>query len=376
MINRANSFKEFYFKGVSSKNWKDYRWHLQNLIRDLDEVSSYLKIDPDDYSKLVKNKNKLNISITPHFLSLIDPGNMEDPLRKQCVPSPLEFSLKNGSRDPLGEKSKMPVKGVIHKYPDRALFLVTNFCPLYCRHCFRRDNWYKKEVRTQQELQAMVDYVKKDPAIKEVIISGGDPLFLEDEFIDNLLGELRKIPTIEIIRIASRVLSVLPQRITKKLVSILKKYSPIWFVTHFNHPDEISRETILATEKLLSSKVIMVNQTVLLKGINDENWIIEKLFRELLKIGIKPYYLFQCDPAKGTGHFRTPLSKGLKIMEYLHGRVTGLAQPIFAVDTEGGGKIPISPNYIISQKKDSFLLRNFEGKTFEYECEPSEKKKD
>lgn len=375
MTYRANSFKEFYFKGVSSSQWSDYRWHLQNLIRNINKVSSFLKIDPEEYTKLLKNEKKLNISITPHFLSLINPEDMEDPLRKQCVPSSLEFSSEEGSQDPLGEKLKTPVKGVIHKYPDRVLFLVTNKCPLYCRHCFRRSYWNNRETKTKFRFKEMVDYVKKNTSVKEVIISGGDPLLLEDNFLDSLLKELRKIHTVEIIRIASRVLSVLPQRITKDFVSILKKYSPLWFISHFNHPNEISNETISAVEKLLSSKVILLNQTVLLKGVNDESLIVETLFRKLLKIGIKPYYLFQCDPAKGISHFRTPLSKGLEIMQHLNGRVSGLAQPIFAIDTYGGGKIPLSVNYIVSVRKNLFFVKNFEGKVLKYKCESGNVKK-
>lgn len=368
MFAQKKSFKDFYYPTVSKKDWKDYNWQLNNRIRNLEKLSSYIKIDKGALSKLGKFEKNLNFSITPYYLSLINPENEEDPIRKQCVPTLEEFETLEGESDPLGEKENMPVSGLIHKYPDRALILATNICPVYCRHCFRRGEWDKGEnVASLQNLQLMFEYIKSKTSIKEVIISGGDPLFLSDFLLDFILRELRKIGNVEVIRIASRVPVVLPQRITKELSSILKKYSPIWFVTHFNHFNEITDESSKCVENLLLSKAIVLNQTVLLKGINDNSETIEKLFRALLKIGVKPYYLFECDPAKGVTHFRTSLFKGLEIMESLRGRVSGLAQPTFALDTQGGGKVPLLPNYVLSYKENSVLVRNYEGKIFEYQ---------
>jgi len=374
MLSEKKTFRDFYFPKVSEKEWKDYRWHYKNSIKDLDTLNTFLKIEPQTFFKLKKNENSLRLSITPYYLSLINPKNDEDPVRKQCVPSPLEFEDGDGSCDPLGEKENMPIPGVIHKYPDRVLFLVTNSCPVYCRHCFRRGEWEKKdEVITPFKLKTMIDYVKAKHSVREVIISGGDPLFLSDFLLEFILKELRKISHLDLIRIASRVPVVLPQRITKNAASIFKKYSTLWFATHFNHPKEITEESQKCVETLLESKVSVLNQTVLLKGVNDDPKTIEELFRKLLKIGVKPYYLFQCDPAKGVSHFRTSVFKGIEIMEYLRGRVSGIAQPTFALDTEGGGKVPLLPNYVLSYTENSIIVRNYEGKVFEYK-NPSQEK--
>ncbi|HQO21407.1 MAG TPA: KamA family radical SAM protein, partial [Acidobacteriota bacterium] len=235
-------------------------------------------------------------------------------------------------------------------------------------HCMRRREWAKDETpRTPSQLSAMVEYVKRTPAIKEVMISGGDPLSLPLELLDHLLKELRAVPHLEIIRLASRYPVVLPQRITAEVAETLKRYFPVWFVTHFNHPNEITEESAGACRRLLDAGIPVLNQAVLLRGVNDEPKVIEELMRGLLKIGVKPYYLFQCDPVRGVSHFRTSVFKGIEIMEHLRGRVSGLAQPTFALDTEGGGKIPLLPNYVTSYTENSLIVRNYEGKTFEYE---------
>lgn len=374
MLSNKKHFRDFYFPEVSEKEWNDFRWQSQNSIKTLDKLASFVEIEPHTFLKLKKYEGQLHFSVTPYYLSLINPKNNEDPIRKQCIPSPLEFENDEGSIDPLGEKEKMPVPGVIHKYPDRVLFLVTNICPVYCRHCFRRGDWERgKEFSHPAKIKVMVDYVKSKSSIREVIISGGDPLFLSDILIEFILKELRQINHLDVIRIASRVPVVLPQRITDNVGSILKKYSPLWFVTQFNHLNEITEESRCAVEKLLHSKVSVLNQTVLLKGVNDNEKIIEELFIKLLKIGVKPYYLFQCDPVKGVSHFRTSVFKGIEILEYLRGRVSGLAQPTFALDTEGGGKVPLLPNYVLSYKENSIIVRNYEGKIFEYQNPPQDK---
>ncbi|MCX7829643.1 MAG: KamA family radical SAM protein [Acidobacteria bacterium] len=375
MYLKETTYKEFYYPNVSGIEWNDYRWQLKNRISDLSTLDHFLKIKKETFNKLKKYETKLNISITPYYLSLINPKDKNDPVKKQCVPLPEEFECGEGLIDPLAEKANMPLEDVIHKYPDRALLVLSNVCPVYCRHCFRRGEWGKnKNINLKERIQKAVEYFKKNKSIKEAIISGGEPLLFSDSLIEFLLKELRKISNVEIIRIASRIPVVLPQRITQNLCSILKKYSPIWLVTHFNHFQEITEEAEESIEKLVSSKAIVLNQTVLLRGINDNADTLEKLFRNLIKIGVKPYYLFQCDPAKGVSHFRTSVFEGLEIMENLAGKITGLAQPTFALDTEGGGKVPLLPNYILSCKEGLIEVKNYQGKRFCYKNSTQKKR--
>jgi lysine 2,3-aminomutase len=371
------SYRRSLFPSVEDRDWDDWKWQFRNRITTLGGLKRFISIELNEFSRLDNYEDNLHIGVTPYYLSLVNPDDENDPVRKQVVPSSFEFHDDRCSADPLKEKATMPVPGVVHRYPDRALFLTTNICPVYCRHCMRKREWAKDETpKTPSQLSAMVDYVRGNSSIREVMISGGDPLSLPLELLEHLLKELRQIPHLEIIRLASRYPVVLPQRITKEVAELLKRYFPVWFVTHFNHANEITEESAKACRTLLDEGIPVLNQSVLLKGVNDEPLIIEALMRGLLKIGVKPYYLFQCDPVKGVSHFRTSVFRGIEIMEHLRGRVSGLAQPTFALDTEGGGKIPLLPNYVMSYTENSLIVRNYEGKMFEYENPVSKEQPD
>jgi len=330
----------------------------------------------DELEGIKRCLNTLRMAITPYFATLIDPRNHECPIRKQAIPVALEMEeAKCDMEDPLQEESDSPVKGLTHRYPDRVLLLITDQCSMYCRHCTRRrmagstDN-----AMPRKELQKAIDYIKNTPKIRDVLISGGDSLLVSDETIDFILASLRAIDHVEIIRFGSRTPVVLPQRITDDLCDILRKYHPIWLNTHFNHPHEITPEAVEACRKLADSGVPLGNQTVLLKGINDCPYIIKKLVHELVKMRVRPYYLYQCDLSSGIEHFRTSVSKGIEIIELLRGHTSGFAVPTYVVDAPGGGgKIPLSPQYLISQSEDKVILRNYEGVICAY-TEPDDKK--
>jgi lysine 2,3-aminomutase len=261
----------------------------------------------------------------------------------------------------------MPVDGIVHKYPDRVLFLATNMCPVYCRHCTRRREWQGGEApRSRHQLEAMIAYIARTPSVRDVIISGGDPLSLPIATLEFCLSEIGKIEHVEIIRIHTRYPVVLPQRIDDDLASLLSRYAPIWMNTHFNHPREITREAAAACRRILRAGVPLNNQTVLMRGVNDDARTITALCHGLLKIGVRPYYLFHCDPVNGAEHLRTSVWKGVEIIEKMRGHTSGLAIPTYAVDTEGGGKVPINPDYILSATEDTLVLRNFEGVVFNY----------
>lgn len=360
-----SSFKEYYFPHIGESEWNNYFWQLKNCVKTLKKLRDYSLIDEDELYKL--KGLRLKFSITPYFLSLIDPKDKSNPIKKQCIPSIEEVFDEDGEVDPLNDLNNMVLPNVIKKYPDRVLILVTNICPLYCRYCFRRNILGKKKfIITPSQIDSIFYYLKKERKVKEVIISGGEPLILSNDLIEYILRGLRKIENIEVIRIGTRVPVVLPQRIEKDFLKIIRKYSPIWFVTHFNHPFEVTEDSKKAVSAILSTGSPVLNQTVLLKNVNDDEKVIEELFRKLIKIGIKPYYLFGCDPVRGASHFRTSLKKGMKILEHLNGRLSGIGQPIFAIDTKGGGKIPIQPNYIVSIDGERILVKNYENRIYEY----------
>jgi lysine 2,3-aminomutase len=310
------------------------------------------------------------LGITPYYLSLIRFDDPDDPIARQSIPSAEEyFGAEDGEDDPLEEEKDMPVPGLTHRYPDRCLMVVTNFCSMYCRHCTRKRIWTLGEAaKTEFELGKMFAYIRRHEEIRDVIVSGGDPLTLPTDRIEYILKNLRKIPHVEIIRIGTRVPVVLPMRIDDALCGVLEKYGPIWLNTQFNHPREITAEARQACDRLLRAGVPVNNQTVLLKGVNDHAEIIRKLNTDLLKAKVRPYYLFQCDMVRGLDHFRTRLSKGIQIMEALRGLTSGLAIPSYVVDVPGGGgKIPLMPNYILSMGEDRTILRNYEGIIVSYE---------
>ncbi len=354
---------------MSSKlsNWKDWRWQLKHSIRSLDkfEFLTGIKFDDAEREDLEKTFEKFPLSITPYYLSLIDKENFRhDPVFKQAFGSVDELTtLKSELEDPLSEDKDSPVRGITHRYPDRVLFHVSNICSMYCRHCTRKRKVGDVDfVPSYDELKEGIEYIKRTPQVRDVLLSGGDPFMLPDDKIDWLLSEITKIPHVELVRIGTRMPVVLPYRITDDLISILKKYQPVWINTHFNHPNEITASAKEAIRKLADGGFPLGNQSVLLADVNDCPRIMKTLLHKLVKNRVRPYYLYQCDLSEGLSHFRTPIGKGIEIMESLIGHTSGFARPTYVIDAPGGGgKIPVMPNYIISWSTNKVVLRNYEG---------------
>jgi len=360
----------FLWSQVTREQWNNYHWQLSNRITSVEDLSRLRGLSAEETLLLSHVSDIYRMGITPYYLSLMQLEDKDDPIARQAIPSIEEcFGIRNGEDDPLEEEKDMPVPGLTHRYPDRCLMVVTNFCSMYCRHCTRKRIWALGEAaKTEFELSKMFSYVKRHEEIRDVIISGGDPLTLPTDRLEFILKNLRKIPHVEIIRIGTRVPVVLPMRIDDKLCSVLEKYGPIWLNTQFNHPREVTSEAKAACNQLLRAGVPVNNQTVLLKGINDHPEIIRKLNIELLRAKVRPYYLFQCDMVRGLEHFRTRLAKGIEIMEALRGHTSGLAIPSYVVDVPGGGgKIPLMPAYILAMGEERTVLRNYEGIIVSYE---------
>jgi lysine 2,3-aminomutase len=358
-----------YFGHVPDSSWNDWKWQFRNRITSVERLGQLIPLSSGEAAQIKLVAWRYPLSITPHYLSLIDPDDPDDPIRKQAVPSILEIAMGGlGFEDPLAEKEDSVVPGLVHRYPDRALMVLTDICPMLCRHCTRKREWgHGSWVRTGAEIDAMVDYLRRNSAIRDVIISGGDPLTLSTAHLESIITRVRAIKHVEIIRIGSRFPVVLPQRIDAGLCNMLSKYGPIWLNTHFNHPREITPEATAACERLLRAGVPVNNQTVLLRGINDSVETITALCRGLLKARVRPYYLFQCDEVQGTEHLRTPVETGIKIIEGMRGFISGLAIPTFVVDlVEGGGKVPLQPNYVLSMSDDELMLKNYEGQVYRY----------
>ncbi|WP_099190739.1 lysine 2,3-aminomutase [Tepidibacter mesophilus] len=352
------------FKNVTDKEWNDWKWQVQNRIENVDELKKYINLTLEEENGARQCLKSLRMAITPYYLSQINPDDKNDPIRKQAIPTSLEIQKsKSDLLDPLHEDEDSPIPGLTHRYPDRALLLLTDQCSMYCRHCTRRRFAGQKDTSLPMiQIDNAIDYIKKTPQIRDVLLSGGDPLLLSDEKLEYIIKRLREIPHVQIIRIGSRVPVVMPQRITKDFVDMLKKYHPIWLNTHFNHPNEITKESKQACEMLADSGIPVGNQSVLLKGINDCTHIMKKLVNDLVNIRVRPYYIYQCDLSIGLEHFRTTVSKGIEIMEGLRGHTSGFCVPTFVVDAPGGGgKIPVMPNYVVSQSHNKVILRNFEG---------------
>lgn len=351
------------------RNWGDWRWQMRNRIR---SVSALLERFPSlrtQEAGLREAEAKFPIAITPYYASLIKGTTRRDPVFQMCVPQVQELYDPPFLRDdPLEENEDMPVPGLIHRYPDRALLIATTLCSTYCRHCTRkRAAGSCESVTTAGQIEQAVAYLNAHPEIMDVVVSGGDPLTLPTPAVEQILRAIRSVPSVQIIRIGTRTPVVLPQRITAELTRMLRRYHPIWINTHFNHPNELTPEATAACEHLVDAGIPVGNQSVLLRGINDNPKVIERLCRGLVKCRVRPYYLFQCDLVRGVEHFRTPLSRGIEIMEYLRGRVSGLAIPTFVVDApHGGGKIPILPQYVVSTSPTHTVLRNFEGMLVTY----------
>lgn len=342
---------------------------MRRAVTSLEAVMTYGGFPESERAALANVIEKYPVIISPYYLCLIDFNDPQDPIRIQSFPVREEIEMKDiGEPDPLEEEEDMPVPGLVHRYPDRVLMQVTNLCPMNCRHCTRKREWEEGVWhRTDEEIDRMVEYLVRTPEVRDVLISGGDPLVLSTAKLEKILARLRAIPHLEIIRIGTRFPVVLPQRIDEELVAMLARYRPLWVNTHFNHPREITREAALACERLQRGGMPMNNQSVLLKGVNDSLEVMRALCHGLLKIGVRPYYLYQCDPVRGTAHLRTSLWKGIEIIEGLRGHTTGFAVPQFVIDAPGGGgKIPLGPNYLLGETEDGLLLRNYEGLVFDY----------
>lgn len=358
------------WKDVTPQEWEDWHWQIKNRVYTLGAVSKVVELSSAEETGIRKSSGRLSMAITPYWLTLMDALDVNCPIRRQAIPLAEEFSFsKNEYVDPCAEDRDSPVSGLVHRYPDRVLLLGTEQCAMYCRHCTRRRLVGEKQISSinSKTINQALDYIKSNRKIRDVLISGGDPLMLEEDELEQILQKIKAISHVEFIRIGTRVPVVLPQRINESLIKMLKKYSPIWFSIHFNHPKEISKRCKAACDMLADNGFPLGSQTVLLKGINDKPYIMKKLMHELLKIRVRPYYIYQCDPVKGTAHFRTPVAVGINIIEKLRGYTSGYAVPTYVVDAPGGGgKIPVSPNYLISQDKGKHVLRNYKGKIYTY----------
>ena len=359
-----------FFEKVPKELWRSYHWQVQNRIKTKEELKRYIKLTKEEEDGIDRTEGFYPMAITPYYLSLMDPEDPQDPIRLQAIPRIVEVDERvqsYGDPDPFKEEGDIP--GLTHRYPDRVLFTLTTFCAVYCRHCMRKRIFQEGErARTKEEIDRFIEYLKKHEEVREVLLSGGEPLSVSNEKLNYVLSRIREVPHVEIIRIGTRLPVLAPQRFfDEELLNILEKHSPIWINTHFNHPKEITKESAEAIERLLRRGVPVNNQTVLLKGINDDPEVMLRLFRELLRIKVRPVYLFHCDPVKGAVHFRTSLEKGLEIMEYLRGKISGMGIPTYAVDLPGGkGKVPISPNYIIQREGDTYTFRSPLGGIVEY----------
>ncbi len=361
--NLNNRFR--FFGHVPDSDWNDWKWQFRHRITTVEDLTRYIPLSSKEQAELNLVINRYPFSVTPYYLSLINPADKNDPVRKQAVPCFEEITMADmGEEDPLEEKRDSAVPGLVHRYPDRVLMVLTDICPMFCRHCTRKREWQNGGwVRPVEEIEPMLEYIRNNPRVRDVIISGGDVLTLSTERLEKVLYKLRKIEHVEIIRIGSRYPVVLPQRIDQELCDMLSNYGPIWFNTHFNHPNEVTPEAARACDRLVRAGVPVNNQTVLLKGINDDVATQLKLAHSLLKIKVRPYYLFQCDEVQGTEHLRTPVETGIKIIDGMRGHTSGLAIPSFVIDLpSGGGKVPLQPDYVLSQTPERLILRNYQGR--------------
>ena len=347
--------------------WQDWKWQLKHSIKSLDDVEKLLdiKLDASYRAQIEETLDKFPLSISPYYLSLIDRDNfLEDPVFLQSVPMPQELVITDvDMKDPLAEDSDSPVPGLTHRYPDRVLFHISNICSMYCRHCTRKRKVGDNDHIPQRDIISQgIDYIRNTPQVRDVLLSGGDPLMLSDTYLDWILTELRGIKHVEVIRLGTRMPVVLPYRITDDLIKMLKKHQPLWINTHFNHPREVTNSSREALRKLADGGFPLGNQTVLLSGVNDCPRIMKGLVHRLVENRVRPYYLYQCDLSEGLSHFRTPVGKGIEIIESLIGHTSGFAVPTYVIDAPGGGgKIPVMPNYLISWSTNRVVLRNYEG---------------
>ncbi len=349
---------------ATDEQWNDWKWQVSNRIESLEQLENMIALTDEEREGIKKSLETIRMGITPYYLSIMNPDDPKCPVRMQAVPSVNELHRSCADQlDPLHEDGDSPVPGLTHRYPDRVLLLVTDMCSMYCRHCTRRRFAGQTDQAVPMErIEKAIEYIRNTPQVRDVLLSGGDPLLLSDDKLEYIISKLREIDHVEIVRIGSRTPVVMPQRITPELCNMLKKYHPIWLNTHFNHSKEITPEAIKACNMLADAGIPLGNQSVLLRGINDCVHTMKTLVHDLVKMRVRPYYIYQCDLSMGIEHFRTPVSKGIEIIEGLRGHTSGYAVPTFVVDAPGGGgKTPVMPNYVISQSPDKVILRNFEG---------------
>jgi lysine 2,3-aminomutase len=369
---RSCAFRKAFFPHATSAEWNDWHWQLNNRIKEIDQLSRIIRLSEDECSAIARHTGPLPVAITPYYASLLEENNPLQPLRRTVVPVNAEYTCSPGEADdPLGEDADSPVPGLVHRYPDRVLFLVTGFCSTYCRYCTRSrmvGHAGRSHLNFNQDQWEMaIAYIETNSAIRDVLLSGGDPLTLSDEKLEWLVSRLRRIPHVELLRIGTKVPVVLPQRITPELTKMLKSHHPLWMSIHFTHPDELTPEVSQACGRLADAGIPLGSQTVLLSGVNDDVETMRRLVHALLKIRVKPYYLYQCDPISGSSHFRTPVEKGLEIIKGLRGFTTGYAVPTYVIDAPGGGgKIPLLPDYLVGRDGDCLVLKNYEGHAYRY----------
>jgi lysine 2,3-aminomutase len=366
---RVRLFRRAFFPEVSDSAWNDWRWQIRNRIQDLAQFDRMLALSNDERAALDRGGSMLPVGVTPYFMSLLSHDNANQALRRSVIPTMQEFVCGPGeSADPLAEEDMSPLPGLVHRYPDRVLLLVSDFCSTYCRYCTRsRVVGHGIIHPAMSRLERVFEYVRVNPQIRDVLISGGEPLCLSDDRLDWILTELRRIPHVEIVRIGTKAPVVLPQRITPQLTRMLRRHHPVWMSIHFTHPDECTAETIRACAQLADAGIPLGSQTVLLKGINDDVETMKKLVHRLMTMRVRPYYIYQCDPICGSAHFRTSVESGLEIIRGLRGFTSGYAVPTFVIDAPGGGgKIPVMPEYVAGREGDYVLLRNYEGKVYRY----------
>jgi lysine 2,3-aminomutase len=366
----SDAFRRAHFRPATRAQWNDWRWQLRHRIRHPAGLERAFDLTDDEKSAVARIGGHLPVGITPYYAALIDPNDPHDPLRRTMVPLKGEFIQGPGEADdPLAEDAYMPVPGLVHRYPDRVLFLVTNFCATYCRYCTRARLVGKTgeyHFNTQQ-YEAALGYIRGNPSIRDVLLSGGDPLTMNDDRIEWLLSRLHQVPHVEFLRIGTKVPAVLPQRITTSLCRMLRRYHPFWMSIHFMHPNELTPEVAQACGRLADAGIPLGAQIVLTRGVNDDVETMKRLVHGLLKIRVRPYYIYQCDPISGSSHLRTPIEKGLEIVAGLRGYTTGYAVPTFVIDAPGGGgKIPLFPDAVVGREGDYVLLRNHEGRTYRY----------
>lgn len=367
----SRAFYRRFWPGTGPAEWNDWRWQMRARIRTLDELARIFRLSEDEYAAVARHQGALPVGITPYYASLMGLTDAAEPLRRTHIMTGDEYLRGPGEEDdPLSEDHDTVAPGLVHRYPDRVLFLTTGTCSTYCRYCTRSrlvgNPGGEYHFSTRQWGEAIA-YLEAHSEVRDVLLSGGDPLTLSDDKLDWLLGRLRAIPHIEFLRIGTKMPVVTPQRVTRGLVRVLKKHHPLWMSLHFTHPAELTREVLEATARLADAGVPLGSQTVLLKGVNDDAAVMTRLMHGLLKNRVKPYYLYQCDPIRGSAHFRTGVDKGLEIIRALRGHTTGYATPIFVIDAPGGGgKIQLAPDPVVGRDGDDLLLKNFEGDVYRY----------